>query len=220
MHNLSRDELEQIAKKRRIKNYEDMKKEDLIISLLKSKESIDELFNDNNNNEINDISRILKTLRNILPQKDRKEIKDKLYKIENQINISEENEEYLRKIVRILTKKEKYSLYDRDDFDYYGIRDVENLVDEVSKENYYKPMFVKRSHKGNYKHYESNGDIEKKLSVRKYLYMIEPYLYDLINNHRIARRVWKTQINMHVNFISSRDTGEPRTYYESYKKRV
>ena len=29
---LSRDELEQIAKIRRIKNYEDMKKEDLIIS--------------------------------------------------------------------------------------------------------------------------------------------------------------------------------------------
>ena len=35
MCNLSRDELEQIAKIRRIKNYEDMKKEDLIISLLK-----------------------------------------------------------------------------------------------------------------------------------------------------------------------------------------
>ena len=35
MHGLSRDELEQIAKIRRIKDYEDMKKEDLIISLLK-----------------------------------------------------------------------------------------------------------------------------------------------------------------------------------------
>ena len=34
MRGLSRDELEQIAKIR-IKNYEDMKKEDLIISLLK-----------------------------------------------------------------------------------------------------------------------------------------------------------------------------------------
>ena len=47
MRGLSRDELEQIAKIRRIKNYEDMKKEDLIISLLKSKESMAELFNDN-----------------------------------------------------------------------------------------------------------------------------------------------------------------------------
>ena len=63
MHNLSRHELEQIAKKKkRIKNYEDMKKEDLIISLLKSKESISELFNDNNNNEISDIRRILNRL--------------------------------------------------------------------------------------------------------------------------------------------------------------
>ena len=50
MHGLSQDELEQTAKIRRIKNYEDMKKDDLIISLLKSKESIAERFNDNNNN--------------------------------------------------------------------------------------------------------------------------------------------------------------------------
>ena len=35
----------------------------------------------------------------------------------------------------------------------------------------------------------------------------------MINDHRITRTVWKMQINMHVNFISSRDTGEIRTYY-------
>ena len=104
MRGLSRDELKQIAKIRRIKNYEDMKKEDLIISLLKSKESIAELFNDNNNlynDEISDIRRILNRLRDILLKKDRKEIKDKLYKIEHPRNISEEeqeeNDEYLRK---------------------------------------------------------------------------------------------------------------------------
>ena len=102
MRGLSRDELEQIAKIRRIKNYEDMKKEDLIISLLKSKESISELFN-----EINDIRRILNRLRDILPKKDRKEIKDKLYKIKNQRNISEEEQDYLIKLVRILNNKEE-----------------------------------------------------------------------------------------------------------------
>ena len=41
----------------------------------------------------------------------------------------------------------------------------------------------------------------KKLSVKQYLNKIAPYLYDLINDHRITRRVWKIQINMHVNFI-------------------
>ena len=133
MRGLSSDELEQIAKIGRIKNYEDMKREDLIISLLKSKESIAELLNNNNNNnnklynnEISDIRRILNRLRDKLAKKYRKEIKDKLYKVEYQRNISEaereKNDEYLRKLVRILNDKEKHGLYDRDDFDYYGIR--------------------------------------------------------------------------------------------------
>ena len=34
----------------------------------------------------------------------------------------------------------------------------------------------------------------------------------MINDHRIVRRVWKIQISMHVNFISSRDTGETHIY--------
>ena len=212
MHGLSRDELEQIAKIGRIKNYEDMKKEDLIISLLKSKESIAELFNDNNNNEISNIRRVLNRLRDILPKKDRKESKDQLYKIEHQRNILEEEKDCLRKLVRILDNKEKHSLYDCDDFDYYGIRDIENLFDEASEEDYYKPIFVKSSYKGNYKH-ESNGDIEKKLSAFQYLNKIRPYLYDLINDHKIARRIWKIQINLHINFISSKDTRETCIYY-------
>ena len=111
MRGLSRDELEQIAKIRRIKNYEDMKKEDLIISLLKSKQSIAELFNNNlYDNKISDIRRILNRLRDILPRKYRKEIKEKLYEIEHNENLSEKSEEYLRKLVRILNDKEKYDL--------------------------------------------------------------------------------------------------------------
>ena len=47
MLNQSRDELERIAKIRKIKNYEEISKEELIISLLKSKQSIAELFNNN-----------------------------------------------------------------------------------------------------------------------------------------------------------------------------
>ena len=218
MRGLSRDELEQIAKIR-IKNYEDMKKENLIISLLKSKESIAELFNDNNlyDNEISDIRRIPNRLRDILPKKDRKEIKDKFNEMKLPRNISEEeqekNNEYLRKLVRIFDNKEKYGPGNRDDFDYNGITDIPILFGETSEEDYYKPIFVKSSHKGNYKYFESNGDKEKILSVKQYLNKIAPYLYDLINDHRIGRRVWKIQINMHVNFISSRDTGETRTYY-------
>ena len=47
--------------------YQDMKKEDLIISLLKSREGIVELFNDNNN-LYNDIRRIINRIRDIRPK--------------------------------------------------------------------------------------------------------------------------------------------------------
>ena len=137
----SRDELERIAKIRRIKNYEEMTKEELIISLLKSKQSIAELFNNNlYDNKISDIRRILNRLRDILPRKHRKEIKEKLYEIKHNEELSEaekgENNEYLRKLVRILNNKEKYIPYDRDDRDYYRIRDIKNLFDEDSEEDY------------------------------------------------------------------------------------
>ena len=55
MRGQSQDELEGIAKIRIIKNYEKMSKEELIIYLLKSKQRIAELFNNNfNDNKIND----------------------------------------------------------------------------------------------------------------------------------------------------------------------
>ena len=78
MCNQSRDELERIAKIRRIKNYEEMSKEELIISLLKSKQSIVELFNNNpDDDKISEIRGILNRLRDILPKIYRKEIKKK-----------------------------------------------------------------------------------------------------------------------------------------------
>ena len=43
-----------------------------------------------------------------------------------------------------------------------------------------------------------------------------PYLSDLINDHKAIRnesKEWKNQINMHVNFVSSKDTWETRTIF-------
>ena len=56
-------------------------------------------------------------------------------------------------------------------------------------------------------------EITKKLSVWQCLNKIAQHLYDLINDPRIARRVWKIQISMRVNFISSKDTGETHSIY-------
>ena len=49
MQNLSQNELEQIAKTRRIKNYKNTSKEELLVSLLKSEESIAELHKSKSN---------------------------------------------------------------------------------------------------------------------------------------------------------------------------
>ena len=43
-----------------------------------------------------------------------------------------------------------------------------------------------------------------------------PYLSDLINENKAIENnsnEWKIQINMHVNFVSSNDTGEIRTIF-------
>ena len=56
-------------------------------------------------------------------------------------------------------------------------------------------------------------ETKKKIISKAILNMITPYLYDLVNDYRIVRRAWKIQISMHVNFVSSKDTGETRTIY-------
>ena len=81
MRGQSRDELGQITKIRRIKNYEEMSNKESIISLLKSKQSIAEFFNNNlSDYKISDIKRIFNRLRDILPKRYRKEIKKSLMK--------------------------------------------------------------------------------------------------------------------------------------------
>ena len=88
--------------------------------------------------------------------------------------------------------------------------------DDVDNNNYYKPILVKNYFKNNYRYYESRRDKDKHLSVKQHLYKIMPYLSDLINDHKTIRNnsnEWKIQINMHVNFISSNDTGEIRTIF-------
>ena len=53
-----------------------MSKEELIVTLVKSKRGIAELFNNNlDDSKISDIRRILNRLRDVLPKRIRKEIK-------------------------------------------------------------------------------------------------------------------------------------------------
>ena len=225
LQNKSIDELRGIAILRGFKNLDDLTKEDLIFRLLKSESnpierSYRKYFNNSTSDDeikskINDIRLILSWLGNIVTKKYRKEIKKELYEIEKKQNLSDNEKEkiydHLVKLANTLDKKEEYKHSDHDDLDYFGIKELENLFGDIDNDDYYKPVLIKSSFKNNYKYYESRGDKDKKLSVKQYLYMIMPYLSDLINeqkNNRDGSNEWKIKLNMGVNFISSNDTGE------------
>ena len=190
LNTISERKLNQIAK---------MQNLSLIIALLKSKRSVAELFNNNfDDSEISDIRRILNRLRDVLSKRIKKEIKEKIYDLENRENLSEqENEdinEYLIKLIKYLIKKEGNRYPDRDDLDYYGIRDIESLLCDVDIDDYYKPLIVKTAFKEDkedessyrigYKLYDSQGNKDKLSSAKQSLFKIKPYLRDLINEHK------------------------------------
>ena len=138
---------------------------------------------------------ILSRLGDIVTKNDREKIKKELYEIENKTNISDgENEridDNLLELVNKLNKKEKYRYRDRDDLDYHGVRDIENVFDNIDDDDDdddddYKPIWVKSFFDENYKYYEGRGDKDKKLSIEQYLDMIKPYLNDLLNEIKAA----------------------------------
>ena len=153
LQNKSIDELRGIARLRRIKNYDNLTKEDLIISLLKSESNPvernymkyfnnstnDDTYDDKIKGKINDIRIILSRLGNVLTKNDKKKIKKELYEIEKKQNLSDNEKEeiydYLIELVNTLDKKEEYKNSDRDDLQYFGIKELENLFGDTDTDN-------------------------------------------------------------------------------------
>ena len=191
---------------KRIRNVENLTKEDLIIALLKSVSStaehnFEKLFDNNTvDDDTNDgkirgrisgIRMILSRLGNTVTNNDRNKIKKKLYETGKKENLSNKEKENtyddLVELAKAFDIKEKNKYHDRDDQDNYQIREIENLFDNDNDDDYYKPILVESSFKNNYKYYEWRGDKDKKLSVRQYLHKIMPNLSDLINDDKAIR---------------------------------
>ena len=146
------DKLIEIARLRKIENRDKLTKEGLIINLLKPKSSDAErnylkhfnnktddddddddddydTYDDKIRGKINDNRMMLSRLGNTVTNNHRKKIKRKLYEAEKKENLSDKEEENiyvdLVKLIETLDKKEKYKYHDRDDLDYYRIRDIE-----------------------------------------------------------------------------------------------
>ena len=101
MWNLLQNELEQIVKMRRIKN-KNMSKEELLIALLKSNQSLAELYKSKSNNtEIEEAKKFFNELRNKFSKLMITGIRKKLYEKEKEL----ENKE--KKVKKYQEEKEK-----------------------------------------------------------------------------------------------------------------
>ena len=98
---------------------------------------------------------------------------------------------------------------DDDDFEFKGIENVQDLFKILTIDEYlvlmlkmiYKPTIVKSGYNNNYIEYRSEGN--EILTFEEYLALIEPYLRELINDHK-SKGEWKIQLTAQINFISSR----------------
>ena len=88
-------------------------------------------------------------------------------------------------------------------------RDIITLA-ESFEEDYYRLTRNSIAFSSNYIEYESNEDKDKMLSTEKYLDKIEPYLNNLIDDHK-NQGEWKIQLTMAINFISSKYSNETPT---------
>ena len=140
----------------------------------------------------------LKELHHKFSKSDLKTIKRHLYNIENKKRLLEleiTNEYFDELDKKFLEFDEYYNDNDNDDF--IGIENVQDLF----KISIYKPTIVKCGYNNNYIEHKSEGD--KLLTIEEYLNLIEPYLRELINDHK-NKGEWKIQLTAQINFISLR----------------
>ena len=98
--------------------------------------------------------------------------------------------------------------YHDDDFEFRGIRNIQDLFKLPIDEDYYKPTLVKSGYNNNYIQYESKRD--KMIMVKEYLGLIESYLADMINDYK-NKAEWKIQLTAEINFTSLKlDSDETR----------
>ena len=151
----------------------------------------------------------LKELRHKLSKSELKEIKKHLYNIENKKELLEleATKEYLNGLDKKILKLDDY--YDDDDFEFKGIENVRDLFKILTIDEYlalileiiYKPTLVKSGYNNNYIEYRNEGN--EILTLEEYLDLIEPYIRELINDHK-CKGEWKIQLTAQINFISLR----------------
>ena len=164
----------------------------------------------------------LKELSYKLSKSELKEIKKRLYDIENKKGLlgSKKTRRYFNELDEKIIKLDRY-YHDYDDFEYKGIKNIEDFFRLSTSEDYYKPKLVETGYSSNYTKYESKGD--KILTLEEYLALIEQYLGELIDYYQ-NKGEWKVQLIADINFISlkpgSDETGSMYAKSDNFEIRI
>ena len=210
----SRHIIEFLARKRNVNNYKCKSNDELLHALKesekqkKSKNNQQQQIKSKNKERIEVIREQFKELAYKHSKSELKEIKRHLYVVENKkrfIRIKK-TQKYLDELDEKIRKLDKY--YHDDDFEFRGIRNIQDLFKLPIDEDYYKPALVKSGYINNYIQYESKGD--KILMVKEYFGLIESYLADMINDYK-SKGEWKIQLTAKIDFTSLKpDSDETR----------
>ena len=176
----SKDIMELLAKKRNIKNYKS-KWSDKLYKIFKKQSK--------NKKRIDDIREELRdpTYTYNISKIESKDIERTLYNIEKGRKISSrKTSKYLDELDKRILELDKY--HDYDDYEYRGIKNIEDLFRISIDKYYYKPKLTKSGYNSNYVQYESKGD--NILTLSEYFTIIEKYLRALIEEYKLKGE-WK-----------------------------
>ena len=144
----SKDIIELLAQKRNNENYKS-KSSDRLYNIFKKRSK--------NKKRIDDIREELKNPKYSILKSESKDIKRNLYNIEKHRKISlKKGSKYLDELDKRTLRLDKYHYYD--DFEYKGVKDVENLFKISIDKDYYKPKLNKSDYNKNCAQYENKGD--------------------------------------------------------------
>ena len=143
----SRDKTEFLAKKRNIKDYKRKSNDDLLQAIKENKKQ--QKIMSKNEERINTIRQELKDLSYKLSRSELKELKKNLYNIEERKQFeSKKTKRYLDELDKKILKLDKYHYHN--DYEYRGIKNIQNFLKLSIDKDYYKPILVKSGYNNNY----------------------------------------------------------------------
>ena len=206
-------------------NYGELSDDELLYALLRSKKAPQEdnylkyvnfATKSDLKERINHIQLMTAKLGNILTKKEQHEIASEMHRMENTKHTKTTRERDIIRLFKItndLHNKQKQYTSRHHDQTYYGIEDIENLLeDEI--DDYYEPILVRSSFDNNFEEYEIRGDKKKNLSIKEYIFIILTKLYELIDKKKKSTNDEQTvQLIIAVTFRHITDPSKKYTIY-------